>query len=50
MTLEGLKRAGFELPQPPEEVQDKITRSWHPKCSSGVRSAVDVDLGMGVPE
>ena len=46
--IESLKRSGFVPPAPLEETQDRITRSWHPKCSSGV-SAVDVDLGVGVP-
>lgn len=46
--VESLKRAGFELPPPLEEAHDKITRSWHPKCSSDV-SAIDLDLGIGVP-
>lgn len=46
--IESLKRVGFNSPAPLEEAHDKINRSWHPKCSSGV-SAVDLDLGTGVP-
>ena len=46
--IEKLKRDGFEPPTALEAVEDKITRSWHPKCSAGL-NATELDLGMGIP-
>ncbi len=46
--VEELKREGFEPPTSLEAVEDKIKRSWHPKCSAGV-AATELDLGIGIP-
>ena len=43
-----LKREGFEPPASLEKAKDMVTRSWHPKCSTGV-NATELDLGIGIP-
>ena len=45
---EKLIEDGFELPASLEKVDDKIERSWNPKCSAGV-NATELDLGIGIP-
>ena len=46
--LEKVKEDGYEAPVNLEVAQDKINRSWYPKCSEGVETA-DLELGIGIP-